>query len=75
MFPFRALAVYRAGDATSLPLRPPLMQLASPAEYFRIVGSALLVQRSPLALGCHSVLQGFPDNSLRFGWYAESLLS
>jgi hypothetical protein len=44
------------------------MQLASPSEYIRIAGIVLLVQQVPLALGRYTVLQGFPDNSLRFSW-------
>lgn len=35
------------------------MQLVSPSEYIRIVGSALLVQRSPLALGMPFRASGF----------------
>lgn len=35
------------------------MQLVSPSEYIRIAGSALLVQRSPLALGMPFRASGF----------------
>jgi hypothetical protein len=52
-----------------------LMQLASPSEYIRVAGRALLVPLSPHALGGQAVLQGFSNNSLRSGWGAFSLLS
>jgi len=51
------------------------MQLARPSAYFEVAGIDLLVRRSPHALGSHSVLQGIPDNSLRFGWCALPLRS
>jgi hypothetical protein len=51
------------------------MQSACPSEFMRIVGSTLLVEYPPHALGRYTVLQGIPDNSLRFSWYAKSLLS
>jgi hypothetical protein len=51
------------------------MQLACPSESFEIVGSTLLVQHSPHALGRDTVLQGIPNNSLRSRLYARPLLS
>jgi hypothetical protein len=51
------------------------MQSACSSEYLEIAGIALLVYHSPLALGRYTVLQGFPDNSLRFNWYVKPLLS
>jgi hypothetical protein len=73
--PLQSFSDFQAGGTALLPLRHPLMQLASPSEYIRITGRALLVPLSPLALGCQALLQGISDNSLRFGWGAFSLLS
>jgi hypothetical protein len=73
--PLQSFGLFKAGDAKLLPPHPPLMQLACPSESFEIVGSTLLVQYSPHALGRDTVLQGISDNSLRSRWNARSLLS
>jgi hypothetical protein len=66
--PLQSFGVSQVEDAASLPLLPPLWQLASPTEYIRITGSASSVQHSPRALSRYTVLQGLPDNSLRSSW-------
>jgi hypothetical protein len=72
VFPLQSFSGLQAEETSLLTSPLPLMQSASTSEFIRIVGSALLVQHSPHALGRYTVLQGFPDNSLRSGWDART---
>jgi hypothetical protein len=73
--PLQSFSNEQADVEASLFQRPPLMLSASPSEFLGIVGIASLVPQSPPALGCYTVLQGIPDNSLRSSGHAEPLLS
>jgi len=73
--PLPSFSDFQADPVPLLGQDLPLMQLASPSEFIRVAGRALLVPLSPLALGGQAVLQGFSNNSSRSGWGAFSLLS